>query len=74
MTGAVVEAGGVNNSTSGTPTDTGDLNSTDVDNPNDLWVPVDTPLRSQFGTYTLTDGRRLDLHAGRRQSRRAGTQ
>ena len=55
VTGAVVEAGGVNNSTSGTPTDTGDLNSTDVDNPNDLWVPVNTPLRSQFGTYTLTE-------------------
>ena len=53
-TGAVVEAGGVNNSTSGTQTYTGDLNSTDVDNPNDAWVSVDTPLRSQFGTYTLT--------------------
>ena len=54
-TGSVTEAGGVNNSTSGTPPATGDLNSTDVDNPNDLWVPVDTPLRSQFGTYTLTE-------------------
>ena len=52
--GSVTEAGGVNNSTPGTPTATGDLNSTDVDNPNDLWVPVNTPLRSQFGTYTLT--------------------
>ena len=55
VTGAVVEAGGVNNSTSGTPPATGDLNSTDVDNPTDLWVPVNTPLRSQFGTYTLTE-------------------
>ena len=54
-TGAVTEAGGVNNSTPGTPPATGDLNSTDVDNPNDLWVPVNTPLRSQFGTYTLTE-------------------
>ena len=72
--GSVTEAGGVDNGTPGTPTATGDLNSTDVDNPNDLWVPVNTPLRSQFGTYTLTDGWRLDLHAGRRQSRRAGTQ
>ena len=54
-TGSVTEAGGVNNSTPGTPTATGDLNSTDVDNPNDLWVPVNTPLRSQFGTYTLTE-------------------
>ena len=53
--GSVTEAGGVNNGTPGTPTATGDLNSTDVDNPNDLWVPVNTPLRSQFGTYTLTE-------------------
>ena len=53
--GSVTEAGGVNNSTPGTPPATGDLNSTDVDNPNDLWVPVNTPLRSQFGTYTLTE-------------------
>ena len=52
--GSVTEAGGVNNGTPGTPTATGDLNSTDVDNPNDLWEPVNTPLRSQFGTYTLT--------------------
>ena len=53
-TGSVTEAGGVDNGTPGTPTATGDLNSTDVDNPNDLWVPVNTPLLSQFGTYTLT--------------------
>ena len=52
--GSVTEAGGVDNGTPGTPPATGDLNSTDVDNPNDLWVPVNTPLRSQFGTYTLT--------------------
>ena len=55
MTGAVTEAGGVDNSTPGTPPATGDLNSTDVDNPNDLWVAVNTPLLSQFGTYTLTE-------------------
>ena len=36
-TGAVVEAGGVDNATPGTPTATGDLNSTDVDNPADTW-------------------------------------
>ena len=35
--GSVTEAGGVDNGTPGTPTATGDLNSTDVDNPNDLW-------------------------------------
>ena len=53
--GSVTEAGGVNNNTPGTPPATGDLSYSDVDNPNDLWVPVDTPLRSQFGTYTLTE-------------------
>ena len=55
-TGSVTEAGGVDNGTPGTPTATGDLNSTDVDNPDDLWEPVGTPLRSAngFGTYTLT--------------------
>ena len=53
--GEVVEAGGVDNNTPGTPTATGDLNSTDVDDLSDAWVPVNTPLRSQFGTYTLTD-------------------
>ena len=52
--GSVTEAGGVDNGTPGIPTATGDLNSTDVDNPNDLWDPVNTPLRSQFGSYTLT--------------------
>ena len=52
--GTVTEAGGVNNGTPGTPTATGNLNSTDVDNPNDLWEPVSTPLLSQFGSYTLT--------------------
>ena len=31
--GAVTEAGGVDNGTPGTPTATGNLNSTDVDNP-----------------------------------------
>ena len=42
-TGTVVEAGGVNNGTPGTPTATGDLNSTDVDNPADAWTAVGTP-------------------------------
>src|SRR4029079_3060815 len=52
--GSVTEAGGVNNGTPGTPITTGNLNSTDIDNSNDLWEPVNTPLRSQFGSYTLT--------------------
>ena len=38
--GSVIEAGGVANGTPGMPTDTGDLNSTDVDNPADAWKVV----------------------------------
>ena len=41
-TGVVTEAGGVANGTPGTPTATGDLNSTDVDNPTDAWTAVAT--------------------------------
>ena len=73
-TGAVVEAGGVNNSTSGTPTATGDLNSTDVDNPNDALGPRQHAVAEPIRHLHADGGRRLDLHAGRRQSRRAGTQ
>ena len=56
MTGTVVEAGGVANGTPGTPTATGDLNSTDVDNPADSWNAVLARRRSAngYGTYTLT--------------------
>ena len=53
-TGAVVEAGGVANGTPGTPTATGDLNFTDVDNPNDAWEAVSFPTASTYGTFTLT--------------------
>ena len=53
-TGAVVEAGGVDNGTPGTPAATGDLNSTDVDNPNDAWEVVSFPTASTYGTFTLT--------------------
>ena len=52
-TGTVVEAGGVANGTPGTPTDTGDLNFTDVDNPNDAWEVVSFPTASTYGTFTL---------------------
>ena len=56
--GPVVEDGGVNNGTPGTPTATGDLNSTDVDdnNPSDAWIAVGTATASTkgYGTYTLT--------------------
>ena len=56
VTGAVTEAGGVANGTPGTATATGDLTSTDVDNPNDAWEPDGTLLRgdSGFSTYTVT--------------------
>ncbi len=54
-TGAVTEAGGVNNGTPGIPVATGDLNSTDVDNPNDAWAAVSSPAVSAggYGSYTL---------------------
>ena len=56
VTGSVTEAGGVDNGTPGTPTATGDLNSTDVDNPSDAWTAVGTATASTkgYGTYTLT--------------------
>ena len=55
-TGAVVEAGGVANGTPGTPTATGDLNATDVDNAADAWTAVATATASAsgYGSYTLT--------------------
>ena len=55
-TGTVAEAGGVANGTPGTPTATGDLSSTDVDNPNDAWTAVGTATASAngYGSYTLT--------------------
>ena len=54
--GSVIEAGGVANGTPGIPTVTGDLNSTDVDNPNDAWTAVGTPTpgANGYGSYTLT--------------------
>ena len=75
-TGTVTEAGGVNNGTPGTPTATGDLNSTDVDNPNDAWTAVSSAAASAngFGSYTLTAAGVLDLHAQQQQSGRAGAQ
>ena len=76
--GAVVEAGGVDNLTPGTPTATGDLNSIDVDgnNPSDAWIAVGTATASTkgYGTYTLTAAGRVDLHAGQQQCGRAGAQ
>ncbi len=55
-TGTVVEAGGVANGTAGTPTATGNLDSTDVDNTPDAWTAVSaaTVSASGYGTYKLT--------------------
>ena len=53
-TGTVVEAGGVNNGTAGTPTATGDLNSTDVDNTPDAWIAVSAVAPSTYGSYTFS--------------------
>ena len=55
-TGSVVEAGGIANGSPGTPIVTGDLNFTDVDDPNDAWTAVGTPIvsTSGYGSYTLT--------------------
>ena len=52
-TGVVAEAGGVANGTPGTPTDTGDLNSIDVDGPNDAWEVVSFPTASTYGTFAI---------------------
>ena len=66
--GTVVEAGGVGSGTPGSPLATGDLTSTEVDNPPDDWIVVAARRRaSGFGNYTVTAGRRLDLHARQQQ-------
>jgi VCBS repeat-containing protein len=54
--GTVIEAGGMNNGTPGTPTTTGNLDSTDVDNTADAWATVNTATASDngYGTFRLT--------------------
>ena len=54
--GAVVEAGGVNNGIPGTPIDSGDLDSTDVDDAADAWTAVGSQTASAngYGTFTIT--------------------
>ena len=54
--GAVVEAGGVGSGTPGSPIATGDLTSTEVDNPPDEWIAVGAATASGFGNYTVTAG------------------
>lgn len=56
--GAVLEAGGVSNATLGTPTATGTLTATDVDNPADTFQAVAAGASSAggYGTYAMTAG------------------
>ena len=76
VTGSVTEAGGVANGTPGTPTATGDLNSTDVDNPSDIWhaVAIAATERQRLRHLHADGGRALDLHARQQQCRCAGAQ
>ena len=57
-TGAVTEAGGVNNSILGIPTATGMLTDTDVDNPPNTFTAVTSPTPSAggYGSFTSTAG------------------
>ena len=53
-TGSVTEAGGVGSGIPGTPVATGNLNSTDVDNPSDAWTAVSTTASANgYGTFTI---------------------
>ena len=53
-TGAAIEAGGVANATPGTPTATGTLTATDVDNAPNAFTAV-TQARGGYGTFTMTE-------------------
>ncbi|MCP3390548.1 VCBS domain-containing protein [Bradyrhizobium sp. CCGB12] len=57
-TGAVTEAGGVANAAAGTPSVTGTLTDTDVDNPANTFTAVGTATASDhgYGTFTMTSG------------------
>ncbi|MBR0778071.1 VCBS domain-containing protein [Bradyrhizobium diazoefficiens] len=56
--GSVTEAGGVGNAVAGTPSATGTLTDSDVDNPADTFTAVTTPAAStgHYGTYTIDAG------------------
>ena len=56
--GTVVEAGGVANAITGTPTATGTLTDTDVDNTANTFtaVPAGTASTGGYGTYAMTTG------------------
>ena len=54
-TGAVIEAGGIANAAPGTPTATGTLTDTDVDNPPNTFTAVGpTASDAGYGTFTMT--------------------
>ncbi|MBR0718615.1 VCBS domain-containing protein [Bradyrhizobium liaoningense] len=55
-TGSVAEAGGVANATPGTPTATGTLVASDVDNTSNTFTVVSSPRASAggYGTFTIT--------------------
>src|SRR5882724_270517 len=55
-TGSVIEAGGIANATPGTPTATGTLADTDVDNTPNTFTAVSSPKASAggYGTFTMT--------------------
>jgi len=57
-TGSVTEASGLANAIAGTPTATGTLTATDVDNPANTFTAVGTATNSTngYGTYTMTAG------------------
>ena len=54
----MTEAGGVNNATLNTPTTSGLLTDTDVDNPANTFTPVNagTPSDHGFGSFAMTAG------------------
>ena len=74
--GTVVEAGGVDNGTPGTPTATGTLTDTDVDNPANTFKAVSSATASDRRLRHLHDdrGRGVDLHAQQHQRHGAGAQ
>ena len=72
-TGAVIEAGGVANAVPGTPTATGDLLATDVDNTLDQFqaVAAGAATANGYGTYELSASGVWTYTAEQRQRGRA---
>ena len=56
MTNSVVEAGGVANAIAGTPTATGTLTDTDVDNTPNTFQAASGSGANSYGTFTMTTG------------------